>query len=45
MAAANVIPHMLAPQATAQTETLPAKNAQHSIIEGGEQCSNIEEPP
>ena len=45
MAAANVIPHMLAPQATAKTETLPTKNVQRSTIEGGEQCSNIEEPP
>ena len=36
MAAANVIPHMLAPQTTTQTETLPAKNAQYSTIEGGE---------
>ena len=30
MAAANVIPHMLAPQASISTETLPAKNAQCS---------------
>ena len=36
MAAANVIPHMLAPQASTQTETLPAKNAQCSTIEGEE---------
>ena len=36
MAAANVIPHMLAPQASTQTETLPAKNAQCSTIEGQE---------
>ena len=36
MAAANVIPHMLAPQTSTQTETLPAKNAQCSTIEGGE---------
>ena len=45
MAAANVIPHMLAPQTSTQTETLPAKNAQCSTIKGGERCSNVEEPP
>ena len=45
MAAANVIPHMLAPQASTQTETLPAKNAQCSTVEGGERCSNVREPP
>ena len=45
MAAANVIPHMLAPQASILTETLPAKNAQCSTVEGGERCSNIGEPP
>ena len=45
MVAAYVIPHMLAPQASMQTETLPAKNAQCSTNEGGEQCSNIGEPP
>ena len=44
MAAAHVIPHMLAPQASTQTETLPAKNAQCSTVEGGERCSNIGEP-
>ena len=33
MAAPNV---MLAPQASTQTETLPAKNAQCSTVEGGE---------
>ena len=45
MAAAIVIPHMLAPQVSMQTETLPAKNAQCSTVKGGEQCSNIREPP
>ena len=45
MTAANVIPHMLAPQASAQTETLPAKNTQCSTIEGDERCCNIEESP
>ena len=35
MAAANVVPHMLAPQALAETETLPAKNMQCSTVEGG----------
>ena len=36
MATANVIPHMLALQAPAQTESLPAKNAQCSTVKGGE---------
>ena len=45
MVAANVIPHMLAPQAPLQIKTLPAKCTQCSNIEGGEQCSNIGELP
>ena len=36
MAAANVIPYMLAPQASPQTETLLAKSIQWSTINGGE---------
>ena len=34
IAASNVIPQMLAPQTSTQTETLPAKNAQCDTIEG-----------
>ena len=43
MAAANVIPNMLAPQASPQTETLLATSVQQSTVSGGEQCSNIKE--
>ena len=41
IAAANVIPQMLAPQ----TETLPAKNAQCDTIDGGGRCSDIGDLP